>query len=327
MPSTTVFQTTSFDPLTKPQGQTIVFDAAGIIDRGPFENAVEHRWDKDWLDAYIETGLYRSGYGWLLFDVDAQFPDATYFVAVVPAVPLNTQIPAEYLDHGIQGTSGNDIVIDKDGNDIINTGAGNDLVMALWGNNAVSTGAGDDSVVVGDGDDIIVTGRGRDMVVSRGGNDTVSLGKGADYIEAGAGDDSVWGDDGADEIHGEDGADVLHGGRGVDRLFGTAGEDWLLGQNGADRLKGGADNDRLTGGGGADTFVFSLGSGADSVTDFRTTADSIEVDTDLGLLSFVDILNAASQEGSDVVIAVGTDSLTLENTDLSDLARSHFDFV
>jgi serralysin len=60
------------------------------------------------------------------------------------------------------------------------------------------------------------------------------------------------------------GSDLIIGNDLNNRLFGLAGDDTLIGNGG---------NDRLTGNGGADVFVFSAGSGKDTVVDFDNALD------------------------------------------------------
>ncbi|MEH2202711.1 MAG: calcium-binding protein [Nostoc sp.] len=70
-------------------------------------------------------------------------------------------------------------------------------------------------------------------------------------------------------------------------IIGTSGYDLLQGGTGNDTLTGGTGNDTLTGGGGKDKFVYNLGDGADTITDFGgigkgtnpTAAVIAEVDT------------------------------------------------
>ena len=67
--------------------------------------------------------------------------------------------------------------------------------------------------------------------------------------------------------------DVLAGAQ-----VGTSANDALSGGTEADVLIGGAGNDTLTGGGGADVFKFvSTGDGLDTITDFTSGTDKIEV--------------------------------------------------
>ncbi|MDZ8108039.1 MAG: calcium-binding protein, partial [Nostoc sp. DedQUE12a] len=51
-------------------------------------------------------------------------------------------------------------------------------------------------------------------------------------------------------------------------LIGTNGNDTLLGTTSADTITGNKGNDTLTGGGGKDRFVYNLGDGIDTITDF-----------------------------------------------------------
>ncbi|MEH2211128.1 MAG: calcium-binding protein [Nostoc sp.] len=70
-------------------------------------------------------------------------------------------------------------------------------------------------------------------------------------------------------------------------IIGTSGYDLLQGGVGNDTLTGGTGNDILTGGGGKDRFVYNLGDGTDTITDFGgigkgtnpTAAVIAEVDT------------------------------------------------
>ena len=134
-----------------------------------------------------------------------------------------------------------------------------------------------------------------------GSNNRLNGGNTDDIIFGFAGDDAMYGLGGADQLHGGSGADVLDGGAGNDILMGGSGRDtgWtntagtrtqdtltggsghdqLYGQSGADRLIGGTGDDIMTGGAGRDTFVFS--SGDDTITDFMTAVDMIELDAGL----------------------------------------------
>ncbi|MEH2167033.1 MAG: Ig-like domain-containing protein [Nostoc sp.] len=62
--------------------------------------------------------------------------------------------------------------------------------------------------------------------------------------------------------------DRLFGGNGNDVLHGTPGDDYIDGGNGNDLLSGGLGSDILTGGKGKDEFVYNLGDGVDTITDF-----------------------------------------------------------
>ena len=80
-------------------------------------------------------------------------------------------------------------------------------------------------------------------------------------IDGGFGDDTLYGGPGG-------GDDVMAGGLGNDRIFGGQGDDTLI---------GGPGDDRLAGGPGNDVFVFGPGDGADTVTDFSSETDKVDL--------------------------------------------------
>ncbi|WP_275044112.1 calcium-binding protein, partial [Pseudomonas mediterranea] len=84
------------------------------------------------------------------------------------------------------------------------------------------------------------------------------------------GNDTLRGFGGDDYINGGAGNDVLDGGSGSNQLFGEAGDDSLrVSSNSRNNLLvGGTGNDNMTGGYYADTYVFNLGDGQDTITDY-----------------------------------------------------------
>ncbi|WP_375496811.1 DUF4347 domain-containing protein [uncultured Nostoc sp.] len=60
----------------------------------------------------------------------------------------------------------------------------------------------------------------------------------------------------------------LNGTNGADNLVGKNQNDIINAQAGNDTITGNQGNDILTGGGGKDTFVYNLGDGVDTITDF-----------------------------------------------------------
>jgi len=85
--------------------------------------------------------------------------------------------------------------------------------------------------------------------------------------------DTIYGGALADTIDGGDGADTIQGGSGADSIVGNAGGDTILGGNGSDTL---------TGGSGSDVFQYTAvtqsgGSAIDTITDFSTTDDQLQV--------------------------------------------------
>ncbi|MCJ7873332.1 DUF4214 domain-containing protein [Phaeobacter sp. J2-8] len=82
---------------------------------------------------------------------------------------------------------------------------------------------------------------------------------------------------GDDTFEGSDEGEDVSGGAGDDLLNGNGGDDTLNGSTGTDTINGGAGNDELTGGNDVDTFVVTLGSGNDTITDFNFGTDIIDL--------------------------------------------------
>ncbi|PYY71611.1 hypothetical protein CRX42_05235, partial [Pseudomonas jessenii] len=60
-------------------------------------------------------------------------------------------------------------------------------------------------------------------------------------------------------------------------LYGQDGNDVLVGGNGGDFIVGGTGNDLLIGGKGRDVFVFTAGSGSDTIQDFKQGEDTLYI--------------------------------------------------
>jgi len=101
----------------------------------------------------------------------------------------------------------------------------------------------------------------------------------------------------ADTIYGGAGADTVDAGAGADTITGGAGADSLVGNAGNDTLAGGTGADNLTGGSGSDVFQFtavaqSSGATIDTITDFSTTDDQLEVTLNYSSLGSAVTVNA-----------------------------------
>ncbi|WP_338846767.1 calcium-binding protein [Massilia sp. W12] len=123
--------------------------------------------------------------------------------------------------------------------DAISGGDENDTIYGGIGNDSLSGGAGRDRLEGRDGDDILIGGSGIDDLIGDIGKDTLSGGADDDY---------------------------LFGGIGNDSLIGGQGNDVLDGGDGDDTVDGGSGNDRINGSPGSDTYMFSHGSGNDTVS-------------------------------------------------------------
>jgi Ca2+-binding RTX toxin-like protein len=116
---------------------------------------------------------------------------------------------------------------------------------------------------------------------------------------------------------GDGGNDQLQGGAGDDTLLGGDGADTLSGNAGNDILVGGAGNDILQGGAGDDTYLFSSGSGQDTVNNYGGGNDAL-IFEGLDPASFL-----FSQNGNHLVIGLvnAQDTVTINNWFLGDAYR------
>ena len=155
------------------------------------------------------------------------------------------------------------------------------------------------------------------LVKGNGGNDDITASTVTDNTyEGGNGNDTLTGQNRNDTLKGQDGNDTLDGG------------------SGNDTLEGGDDNDTLTGGANSDVFVFSGSFDNDTVTDFGTGNDVLDVSA-LGI-SFAsldsntdgkidDADDDASLSGSDLTVDFGGGN-TVTVTGVSELDSSDFTF-
>ncbi|MES2666671.1 MAG: calcium-binding protein [Pseudomonadota bacterium] len=95
----------------------------------------------------------------------------------------------------------------------------------------------------------------------------------------------------------------VNAGMGDDTITGSQVNDFLVGGAGNDVIDGGAGDDSFIGGIGSDTFVFAGNAGADSVLDFVSGTDKLDL-SDYGV-GFGDITTTAI--GSNTLVSVDTD--------------------
>jgi Ca2+-binding RTX toxin-like protein len=174
---------------------------------------------------------------------------------------------------------------------------------------------------------------GMDIVDGTEHDDTISTLGGTDIVAGGAGDDDIDGGAGNDYLFGDSGADTIDGGEGADVILGGSGADTLTGGAGADLIRGGSGADTIEGGEGADTFVFGPGHGSDTITDFDTDEDTINLSAFGADLSYSDLTITATTDGTGTIITVpGEDgenngiTITLEGVTTTDVTESMFEF-
>lgn len=231
----------------------------------------------------------------------------------------------------LDGGSGNDRLFGGSGQDLLRGGAGADTLDGGGGADRMAGGSGNDTYIVNATGDLISEARrggvdhvrtSVDLTLAANVENLTMTGK-ADLTAVGNGSANLMtGNSGRNTLNGARGNDTLDGGGGNDRLTGGQGNDLLKGSTGADTLDGGSGRDVLTGGGGADVFVFAAGSGRDVITDFRKSADMIQL-RDLGVSSFSEVRALATRVDGDVVIRFGEgDTLILRDTTIQALSEA-----
>ncbi|MEO3417214.1 cellulase family glycosylhydrolase [Roseovarius sp. CAU 1744] len=160
---------------------------------------------------------------------------------------------------------------------------------------SVDSGAGDDFVRMLGGDDVLViTGDGNDFVLIESGTATVDLGAGNDKLLAHSADVNVNGGAGSDVIHGGSGNDTIDGGQGNDVLYGGSGQD---------------------------TFVYKSDGGTDTILDFDTSQDILDL-TDLDI-TFADIDVVSTDRGVELRVA-GESIVELQSVTADEVATDMF---
>jgi serralysin len=218
------------------------------------------------------------------------------------AIARGTVIENFMAGSGSDSVTGNavaNILYGNSGNDTLDGGSGDDLLNGGAGADILTGGAGNDTLKGGGGNDRLVGGKGN-------GKDKLDGGKGNDTLKGGSGDDKLLGGKGGGE-------DILDGGKGNDTLKGGGGND---------KLVGGKGDDTLDGGSGADRFVFKRGDGSDTINNFNTGQDHIQIGR--GASEFDDLTITRSGNGVEVTFA--NVSITLDGLDVADVTSDLFLF-
>ena len=297
-----------------------------------------------------------------IFEVrGSQFGDTLFGTNANPNAPPPSQLIGTF--ESFEGMGGNDLIIGRGGQDRanysqspngVNVHLGNGLasddghggIDTLFGIEGIG-GSRFDDILTGDGgDNFFEPLRGNDTVDGAGGNDLVmyrgALGDIVIDLRAGnashssgevdtnalsgnVGNDRLIGFTGDDLLLGGLGNDVLFGNSGADLINGGAGNDRLFGSFGDDELFGGIGNDVLSGGDDADVFFFGPGSGIDTVTDFTTGTDVINVNA-YGFADFAALSNLISDVNGRAQINLNgtTDVLRLNGVLTADLSEGDF---
>ncbi len=188
----------------------------------------------------------------------------------------------------------------------IHAGMGTDLIKVVGSEGVTLNLARLEAEIAegGAGADILVAGGRATVVMSGGGGDDILVG--------GAANDILSGDTGIDIIDGGSGDDLIRGGADSDSLLGGIGNDVMDGGAGNDTIVGGVGNDTLAGGSGNDTFEFSIGDGADSITDASGT-DRLVFGADI-LPSNVTVTRTGLNGNQVTLTTSATNSVTIDET-------------
>jgi Ca2+-binding RTX toxin-like protein len=240
-----------------------------------------------------------------------------------------------------KGENGDDVLNGGAGTDILLGGNDNDTIVGGAGSDTINGGKGIDTINGGDGSDVIQLRTIQaefDVINGGAGNDTIVNIFGKDVkldqfdstnnsIEEwdGAGKD-IYGNNNANtfnftntaftnvtEVRGGNGNDTItasnsasgviyKGENGDDVLNGGAASDTINGGKGIDTINGGMGNDMLTGGKDNDTFVFDNNFGEDTITDFASGSDQIDL-TAFNLSGIGDLTIDNSTSPQDTIIS------------------------
>jgi serralysin len=197
---------------------------------------------------------------------------------------------------------------------------GNSSDNVLWGN------SGNDTLNGGVGNDTIVGGAGADTMIGGTGNDTYYVDNLGDTIveNPGEGSDAVYVSVSGYTLAANVEEGIVNTTTGI-TLTGNGLDNILIGNTGNDTLDGGTGNDMLTGGAGNDIFVFRDGSGNDTITDFTSGQDVVDLTGISSFHTLSDIQTHAAQVGANTVITVdGSNSITLAGVQVSNLQQNNF---
>jgi uncharacterized protein YkwD len=217
------------------------------------------------------------------------------------SIVLSQEFEGQFYDFGIATTAA-DSFFYRDLNAAqaaeLSSSSGLDVIVLL---------AGDDAATDDSSSRIYFGNTGNDTIDGADGNDTIAAGQGNDSVIGGNGDDVLAGNLGSDTISGGLGNDVVFGGQGNDAIDGGSGSDLLSGDLGDDTLTGGSGFDVLTGGDGRDRFVLEVGNNLDTITDFISGVDILQLPAGV---SFGD-LTFSTTSGNTLIQTTSGESIAL----------------
>jgi hypothetical protein len=164
----------------------------------------------------------------LLSTVSAALPQGAGAVTLPTCNGKTATIVGGVGNDTLNGTAGDDVIVDLNGSNHVNGNGGNDTICTGDGNDHISTGSGNDWIDAGDGNNQVDSGDGVNHIKAGSGNDNVDSGSGDDWIDAGngnnqvdagAGDDIIITGNGNDTIDGDTGTNYCAPGSGVNHVL------------------------------------------------------------------------------------------------------------
>lgn len=294
-----------------------------VLEGNQLSNRLEGRTGNDVLSGLDGDDRLLGGYGADILNggngndiADYHWSDTGISVDISTGIGLGGEAEGDQLI-SIEYVSGSDY------NDAL---TGDDGVNRLWGMD------GDDHLRGNDGNDRLDGGLGADILDGGQGTDIADYSNAGDGVALSLATGGVAGEAAGDRfisietVYGSQFADGIAGDDNNNRLVGNDGNDILFGAGGIDYLIGGNGDDILTGGTGADVFIFDGNFGSDTITDMWTGSgrtDRIWFKNQ-GIDDWDDLQQHLSQNGDDVLIDLGSNAITLENTVLADLHSDDF---
>lgn len=213
----------------------------------------------------------------------------------------------------IYGEKGADSIVNSGENVSVFGGADNDYVNNEGEGSYISLDKGNDSFENSAESVTVLGGAGADSFYNMGdsskifgnaGNDEIMNFGDFSYLSGDKNNDTIYSCGEADSLDGGAGKDYLYN-EGVNAyIFGGASNDTIHNEGDHATIAGGAGNDSITNNGGKYTvYQFGTGDGKDTVTGFN---DGETIQITKGTYS-------AKKSGSDVVVSVGKNKLTLKD--------------
>lgn len=244
---------------------TITIDTTGTIGQVSHDGSGGFTYTAgDEFGKLIEGSVQTDSFSYTVDDGNGGTSTASVYVSVQGIAQYGINQTFDESDNTVFGSDSNDVLLGEAGNDVIYAGGGVDVV-----------GGGGDY-------DLIYGGDGYDNLIGNGRSDTLYGGNGNDRLNGGQGSDFLYGGEDNDTLVGEQGIDRLSGDGGDDLIFGGTERDILLGGAGDDTLDGGEGGDSFTGGAGNDVFIIDGGPDRESVYDFVSGEDVMDL-TSTGL--------------------------------------------